>query len=157
MCTRPVGYGTLQRRNEDVILITLIELTERSYSIFTSDMDVDTSLNTVGLYGRLQCTNFILFALGVSLAAIQLTSVSFTIDQSVEHYCNPHPGFLANETTPFISKDDGTLEPDGCHMYGVLNGTLIENTTDCLDGWKYPAFENGEKSIVTDVSQSSYI
>ncbi|XP_038076325.1 solute carrier family 22 member 4-like [Patiria miniata] len=114
-------------------------------------MDVDESLKIVGLSGRVQNTNFVIFGLGLTLAAIQLTCVAFTINQSVEHYCKPPPGFSANETTPFIVKD-GRHVPDSCHMYRVLNGTLTENTTTCQHGWEYRAYDTyGEKSYVTDL------
>ncbi|XP_022107604.1 organic cation transporter protein-like [Acanthaster planci] len=115
-------------------------------------MDVDASLKIVGLGGCVQNTNFVIFGMGFALAAIQLTSVALTVDQSVEHYCKPAPGFMANETTPIIVKD-GRLVPDSCQMYEVLNETLTENTTTCQHGWEYPAFEKyGETSFVTDVN-----
>ncbi|XP_022101568.1 organic cation transporter protein-like isoform X1 [Acanthaster planci] len=115
-------------------------------------MDLDISLKIIGLSGLVQNTNFVIFGMGLALAAIQLTSVALTVDQSVEHYCKPAPNFVANETAPLIIKD-GRLVPDRCQMYEVLNGTLTENTTTCQHGWEYPDFEKyGETSFVTDVN-----
>ncbi|XP_038045112.1 uncharacterized protein LOC119719688 [Patiria miniata] len=111
-------------------------------------MDVDASLRVVGLVGRVQITNFVIFGMGLSLAAIQLTGIAFTVDQSIAHYCKPAPGFSANETVVYVEKD-GLEVPDGCYMYEVDNGTFTEDTTICQYGWEY-APEYGEKSATTD-------
>ncbi|XP_038044434.1 organic cation transporter protein-like [Patiria miniata] len=113
-------------------------------------MDVDTSLKTVGELGRLQTANFLLFAVCITFASIQSNSIAFTIDQSVEHYCKPPPGFTANQTSPLINKD-GREAFAGCEMYDVLNGTLTNNLTTCQYGWEYPS-EYGATSIVTDLN-----
>ncbi|XP_038044456.1 organic cation transporter protein-like [Patiria miniata] len=111
-------------------------------------MDVDASLRVVGLVGRVQITNFVIFGMGLSLAAIQLTGIAFTVDQSIAHYCKPAPGFSANETVVYVEKD-GLEVPDGCYMYEVDNGTF-EDTTICQYGWEYTP-EYGEKSATTDL------
>ncbi|XP_038044369.1 organic cation transporter protein-like [Patiria miniata] len=111
-------------------------------------MDVDASLRVVGLVGRVQIANFVIFGMGLSLSAIQLTGIAFTVDQSVAHHCKPAPGSLANETMVYVEKD-GREVPDGCYMYDVDNGTFPEDTTICKYGWEY-APEYGEKSATTD-------
>ena len=113
-------------------------------------MDVDASLKIVGPFGRMQIANLVLFGLANSWGSFQITSVAFTINQSLEHHCKPWPRFSANETTPLISKD-GQQVPDGCHMYEVYNGTLTENITTCQNGWEFPAVSVGESTVLTDV------
>ncbi|XP_038044357.1 organic cation transporter protein-like [Patiria miniata] len=113
-------------------------------------MDVDSILEVVGLYSRVQVHNFVIFSLSVSLGIIQLTSVAITIDQSVEHYCKPSPGFTANQTTPFVDKN-GRQVPDSCHMFDVRNGSLTENITNCQNGWVYPGADHGETNVLTDL------
>ncbi|XP_038044368.1 organic cation transporter protein-like [Patiria miniata] len=111
-------------------------------------MDLDASLKVVGLVGRIQIINFAIFCLGSSLGAIQLTSIVFTVDQSVVHQCKPAPGFSANETRLVFEEDD-RLVSDGCYMYQFDDGTLTKNATKCQYGWEY-APEFGERSAVTD-------
>ena len=101
-------------------------------------MDVDSSLNIVGLCGRIQITNFLICGVGLSLSAQQLTGIAFTIDQSVEHHCKPAPGFTANETTPALGEEvAGYNDLESCYMYEIHNGTLTDNLTTCQYGWEY--------------------
>ena len=114
-------------------------------------MDVDTSLKIVGLYSRVQLINLAIFGLHFSAGSLQLTAITITIDQSVEHYCQPPAGFTVNQTTPVIDKN-GQQVRDGCNMYVVLNGSLTENVTSCQNGWEYPREKFGETNTLTDVS-----
>ncbi|XP_033624128.1 organic cation transporter protein-like [Asterias rubens] len=113
-------------------------------------MDVDTGLGIVGNFGWLQAVVFVANGLAFSISALQMTSMPFTIDQSIDFYCNPPPGFTANQTTPLIYKDGGYVR-DGCNVYGVSNGTLTGDIMKCQNGWKYVA-EYGETSSVTDLN-----
>ncbi len=112
-------------------------------------MDVDTGLGIVGNFGWLQTTVFIVNGLAFSISTMQMTSMAFTVDRSIDFYCNPPPGFTANQTTPLIYKDGGYVR-DGCNVYRVVNGTVTDSITSCQNGWKYVA-EYGETSAVTDL------
>ncbi|XP_038044781.1 organic cation transporter protein-like [Patiria miniata] len=112
-------------------------------------MDVDASLKIVGLYSWVQVINITISGLQLSLGTLQVTGIALSVDQALEYYCKPSPGFTANETTPLIYQD-GRLVPDGCHMYSVLNGTLTENITTCENGWEYPGSMSGETNTNSD-------
>ncbi|XP_038044552.1 organic cation transporter protein-like [Patiria miniata] len=110
-------------------------------------MDVNAVLQYQGRFGPLQRVNFFLYSLTTLLAPIHMIGPALTVGQPDGYRCAPPPGFIVNETVPYL--EDGDVY-DRCHLYQVRNGSVTPDLTTCLYGWEYES-THGETSVVTDL------